>query len=67
MRKTFSITDQLVLDKLDKVENQSKYIQNLILKDIALNDDFNDYKETINETITKVLDDIKGIVDIMSK
>lgn len=34
MRKTFSITDNEALDKLDQVENQSNYIQTLILRDI---------------------------------
>lgn len=34
MRKTFSITDKLVQQRLEEVDNQSQYIQMLIRRDI---------------------------------
>lgn len=34
MRKTFSITDRLVQQRLEEVDNQSQYIQMLIRRDI---------------------------------
>ena len=34
IRKTFSITDEDVLRRLDAVDNQSQYVQMLILRDI---------------------------------
>ncbi|MEG0086551.1 MAG: hypothetical protein RR090_12765 [Niameybacter sp.] len=34
MNKTFSLTNSIVLKKLKEVDNQSKYIEALILKDI---------------------------------
>lgn len=36
MRKTFSITDQLVQKRLEEVDNQSQYIQMLIRRDIMI-------------------------------
>ena len=40
VRKTFSISNKDVLEKLEQVENQSQYVQSLILKDL-LNDEAN--------------------------
>lgn len=42
MRKTFSITDKLVQQRLEEVDNQSQYIQMLIRRDIM---DSNSRKE----------------------
>ena len=66
MRKTLYITNKLVLNKLDQVDNQSQYVQDLILKDILVNGDSTDYKDTVNstiESILKQLDTIRSLMD----
>lgn len=35
MRKTFWISSKTALDKLEQIDNQSKYVTELILKDVA--------------------------------
>lgn len=65
MRKTFSITNKSVLTKLDTVDNQSKYIQELILKDIIENGELEDYRETVDATIMHILGQIEGIIKLL--
>ncbi|MPN11160.1 hypothetical protein SDC9_158461 [bioreactor metagenome] len=57
MRKTISITNQDVLDQLEKQPNQSKYIEQLILADIdqnPLNADF--VEKLVEKTVQKYLE-----------
>lgn len=63
MRKTFSITDKEVLDKLEKVESQSQYIQGLVIKDIYTNDSSSDYEDGVLMTINMVERCLKVIKD----
>lgn len=65
MRKTFSITDKTVLSKLDRVENQSRYIQSLILKDIIASGEIDNYKETVNATISSILEQVEDVVKLL--
>lgn len=66
MRKTFSITDEKVIDKLKEVDNQSKYIERLIRKDIKFPKGLDDFDAGIlyaTENIYKLLDSIIVIVN----
>ena len=67
MRKTFSITDKAVLSKLDRVDNQSQYIQNLILKDIMASGEFENYEMTVNATINNILAQVEDVVKLMNE
>ena len=59
IRKTFSITDESVIKKLDSVDNQSLYIQTLILKDILNEGGLNEYKAGM----ARVADMIQEVID----
>ena len=66
MRKTFSITDEKVIDKLKEVDNQSKYIERLIRKDIKFPKELDDFDAGIlyaTENIYKLVDSIISIVN----
>jgi len=67
MRKTFSITNSAVLSKLDRVDNQSQYIQKLILKDIISCGEIEDYKETVNATIMNILGQVEDVVKLLQE
>ena len=45
MVKSISVTDQAAIDKLEEVKNQSKYIQDLILKDLGRPDDLMQFEK----------------------
>lgn len=55
-RKTFWISNKDVLDKLESVENQSKYVTDLIINDILRNDGVleKDIQDTLNDLIKKI-------------
>lgn len=66
MRKTFSITDEKVIDKLKEVDNQSKYIERLIRRDIKFPKELGDFEAGIlyaTENIYKLLDSIVAFVN----
>lgn len=63
MRKTFSITDKEVLDKLDEVESQSQYIQGLVIKDIYTRDASSEYESGVLMSITMIEKCLKVIKD----
>lgn len=67
MRKTFSITDKAVLNKLERVDNQSQYIQNLILKDIIASGEVEDYEMKVNATINTILAQVEDVVRLMQE
>lgn len=67
MRKTFSITDKAVLSKLERVDNQSQYIQQLILKDIISSGEVEDYEMTVNATINTILAQVEDVVKLMKE
>ena len=54
MRKTFSITDELVLDRLEREENQSSYIQRLIKRDIYDMEGITQYEAGIKITLESI-------------
>lgn len=60
-RKGFYINDSLVLNKLDQVENQSAYVENLILKDIYSNFGGVEFEARINETLDMLIMQIEEI------
>lgn len=61
MRKTFSITNKQVLDKLDTMDNQSKYIEELVLKDIHDKYGGIEFERAIYDTIDSILLEIDSI------
>lgn len=61
MRKTFSITDKQVLDKLEEVDNQSKYITELILKDIYDGYGGIEFKKCIFDTLESIIMQVEMI------
>lgn len=67
MRKTFSITDKAVLNKLERVDNQSQYIQQLILKDIIASGEVEDYEMKVNATINNILAQVEDVVKLMKE
>lgn len=67
MRKTFSITDKAVLSKLERVDNQSQYIQQLILKDIIASGEVEDYEMKVNATINTILAQVEDVVKLMKE
>lgn len=66
MRKTFSITNTLVLKKLEQVDNQSEYIQELILKDI-LSGNGVEFEKSINDTLDQLTMQIESIRNKVNK
>lgn len=50
-RKGFYINNQLVLDRLDEVDNQSEYVTELILKDIYSHYGGVEYEKRVHEVL----------------
>ena len=63
IRKTFSITDEDVLRRLDMVDNQSQYVQMLILRDILDESGRKQYESGLihaTDVVRDVLDAIRA-------
>lgn len=61
MRKTFSITDKLVQQRLEEVDNQSQYIQMLIRRDIMDSNSRKEFQSGIEFTLNTLEIAIDGI------
>ena len=60
-RKTFSITDKLVQQRLEEVDNQSQYIQMLIRRDIMDSNSKKEFQSGIEFTLNTLEIAIDGI------
>ncbi len=63
MRKHLNFTDESVLQKLNSVENQSKYVQDLILKDIATQSSDNAF----DAGVLKSLDMMEAFLNVIQE
>ena len=55
MRKTFWISQKAALDKLDKVKNQSQYVTDLILSDIAKSYGGLEFEKLVTDTLENIM------------
>ena len=67
MKKTLYMSNKLVIDKLNQVDNQSKYVEGLILDDILRNGSQTDYKKTVENTIESIFIQIETIRKLLDK
>lgn len=58
VRKTFSISNEEVLEKLEQVENQSQYVQDLILRDIISSETQNQYYTGVIHALLAMLESL---------
>lgn len=64
-RKGFYITNRLALEKLDEVDNQSEYVENLILKDVYSDFGGVEFEKKVNDTLDALIiqiDEIRNAV-----
>lgn len=69
-RKGFYITNKLALDKLDMVENQSEYVENLILKDVYSDFGGVEFEKKVHDTLDMLImqiDEIRKTVNSKQK
>lgn len=65
-RKGFYITDEDVLNRLKEVDNESEYVQMLILMDIYGDDNFNRLKKEVYDLIVELNEKLK-LLDMITK
>lgn len=66
-RKGFYINNPLVLDKLDQVENQSAYVEELILNDVLKEGVTTDIKIKIESRIDRLFAELNEVKEMLSK
>lgn len=66
MIKSFNITDRDSIDKLSQVRNQSKYIELLIMKDIADNKDKDQFVAGMRKTVEYIQKSLDIINDTIN-
>ncbi|OOB76799.1 MAG: hypothetical protein BEN19_04000 [Epulopiscium sp. Nuni2H_MBin003] len=69
IRKTFSFTDEDVIEKLDNLpkQNQSKYIQNLVKRDIYNQDGNTEFETGVKTAIYAMEECLDLIQDTLEK
>lgn len=66
MRKTFSITDKFVQQRLEEVDNQSQYIQMLIRRDIMDSNGRKEFQSGIEFTLSTLeiaISEIRNVIN----